>query len=179
MTKDVSSTLVTVPDTFSYLVIVENAGPGPATNVRFTDELSPDVEWSIGSGSNVCSIDGTTLSCFAPIIPDGVFEVVEIIGTVDADDCGTYDNTGTLTFEGGPESGSVSDSAPTVEVTGCSGEAPSETTPATPVEGAGAGGDGDLPDTSAGAPAPIAWSVVALALLAAASVVTLRARRRS
>ena len=145
----------------------ENAGPGPATNVSFTDELSPDVEWSIGSGSNVCSIDGTTLSCFAAVVPDGVFEVLEIIGTVDANDCGTYDNTGTVTFEGGQAPGSVSATAPTLDVTGCSGEAPSETTAATPAEGAGAGGDNDLPDTSSGAPTPMVWLATALMLFAA------------
>jgi len=185
MTKDVSSTSIIAPNTVSYLVTFENAGPGTATNVSFTDELSPDVEWSLGSGSNVCSITGTTLDCFAPTVPDGVFEVLEIIGTVDTDDCGTYDNTGTVTFEfeGSQEPGSVSDSAPTVEVTGCSDEAPSATRSATPAEGAGAGGEGngegDLPDTSAGSPAPVAWSVIALAFLAAASVLSLRARRRS
>ena len=166
MTKDVSSTSVTVPNTVSYFVTFENAGPGPATNVSFTDELSPTVEWSLGSGSEVCTIDGSTLICFAETVPDGVFEVLEIIGTVDANDCGTFDNTGTATFEGGQEPGSVSATAPTLEVTGC------------PAEGAGAGDEGDLPDTSAAAPVPIAWFAAAMALLAAAWVVTLRARRR-
>ena len=113
----------------------ENAGPGTATNVSFTDELSADVEWSLGSGSNVCSIDGTTLTCFAETVPDGVFEVLEIIGTVDDTDCGTFDNTGTVTFEGGQEPGSVSATAPTLEVTGCEGVAPDVTSPSPTADG--------------------------------------------
>ena len=148
----------------------ENAGPGPATNVSFTDELSPDVEWSIGSGSNVCSIDGTTLSCFAAVVPDGVFEVLEIIGTVDANDCGTYDNTGTVTFEGGPEPGSVSATAPTVEVTGCSDEAPAAT------DGAGAAARRPAGHVRGRSNAD-RLVCEAVMLLAAASVLTLRARR--
>ena len=65
MTKEPSSTSITAPGTVSYFVTFENAGPGTATNVSFTDELSADVEWSLGSGSNVCAIEGTTLTCFA------------------------------------------------------------------------------------------------------------------
>ena len=112
----------------------ENAGPGTATNVSFTDELSPDFEWSLGSGSNVCSIDGTTLTCFAETVPDGVFEVLEIIATVDGTDCGSFDNTGTVTFEGGPEAGSVTATAPTVEVTGLLGADAAATTMRPPAE---------------------------------------------
>lgn len=174
MTKEVSPTSITVPNTVTYIVTFENAGPGTATNVSFTDELAAGIEWSLGSGSEVCSIDGTTLTCFAETVPDGVFEVLEIIGTVDDADCGTFDNTGTVTFEGGQDPGSVSATAPTLEITGCSAPAP-----ASPDQGAGAGGEGDLPDTSMGAPAPIAWVATPLALLATASVLALRARRRS
>ena len=173
MTKEPSSTSVTAPNTLSYFVTFENAGPGAATNVSFTDELSSEVEWSLGSGSNVCSINGTTLTCFAETVPDGVFEVLEIIGTVDAADCGSYDNTGTVTFEGGQEPGSVSATAPTLEVTGCSGTAPG------PRGDAGPGGEGDggggLPDTAAEAPTAIGWFALA-AVCAAASVLLLRLR---
>jgi len=178
MTKEPSSTSISAPGTVSYFVTFENAGPGTATNVTFTDKLSADVEWSLGSGSNVCSLDGSTLTCFAPTVPDGVFEVLEIIGTVGADGCGRFDNTGTVTFEGGPAPGSVSATAPTLEVTGCSAAAPSAATVGSPAEGAGAG-EGDLPDTSAVAPAPIFWAAMALGLVAAATILTLRARRRS
>ena len=127
MTKEVSATVVTAPGTITYTVSFENAGPGTATNVTFTDELSPDFVWSLGSGSNVCSIEGTTLTCFAETVPDGVFEVLEITATIDGTSCGTFDNNATVTFEGGQEAGSVTATAPTVEVTGCPAPAPADT----------------------------------------------------
>ncbi len=170
MTKDVSSTSIAAPGTVSYIVTFENAGPGTATNVTFNDELSADVEWSLGSGSNVCSITGTTVTCFAETVPDGVFEVLEIIGTIDAADCGSYDNTGTVTFEGGQGPGSVSDTAPTLDVTGCSAPAP------VPSEGAGGGG---LPDTSTDAPILTLPIAMAAACAVAASVLNLRRRRKA
>lgn len=177
MTKDVSPTSMTVPGTASYFVTFENAGPGTATNVSFTDELSADVEWSLGSGSNVCSIDGTTLACFAETVPDGVFEVLEIIGIVDDTDCGTFDNTGTVTFEGGQAPGSVSATAPTLEVTGCEGVLPSAVTAPSPT--ATDSDEGGLPDTATVAPLPIAALAVAAAFLAATSVLILRTRQRT
>ena len=175
MSKEPSSTLITAPDTVTWFVTFENAGPGEATNVRFTDELNPDFEWSLGSGSEVCEIVGTTLTCFAETVADGVFEVLEITAVVDTTDCGTYDNTGTATFEGGQEPGSVTATAPPVEVTGCEGTpGPTATTDA----GTDAGGAG-LPDTRAlpaKSDAPIA---LLFALLVATSLALLRLRRRS
>jgi uncharacterized repeat protein (TIGR01451 family) len=171
MTKEPSSTSVTAPNTVSYFVSFENAGPGTATNVSFTDELSPNFEWSLGSGSNVCSIDGTTLTCFAATVPDGVFEVLEIIATVDGTDCGTFDNTGTVTYAGGPEAGAVTATAPTVEVTGCSAPTPDD-------DDAAAGGGG-LPDTSTAEPPPIGLIAVTATFAIAASVLTLRFRRNA
>jgi uncharacterized repeat protein (TIGR01451 family) len=177
MSKEPSSTAITAPDTATYFVTFENAGPGTATNVLFTDELNPDFDWSLGSGENVCSIEGTTLTCFAETVPDGVFEVLEIIAVVDATDCGTYDNTGTVTFEGGPEPGSVSAVAPTVEVTGCPA-APASGTPVPTVDaGTGAGGGGDLPDTRT-EPARAPHAVLVLAtILGLAVVLTAPVRR--
>jgi uncharacterized repeat protein (TIGR01451 family) len=177
MSKVPSSTLVTAPGTVSFFVTFENAGPGTATNVTFTDELSPEFEWSLGSGENVCSIESTTLTCFAETVPDGVFEVLEIIAIVDDTDCGTYDNTATVTFEGGPEPGSVTAIAPSVEITGCpaaSGApsaAPSEAASGStaPTEDAGtdvggdAGAGSELPDTRA---EPVRTPAAALSLTA-------------
>ena len=163
MTKEPSSTSMTAPGTVSYFVTFENAGPGTATNVSFIDELSADVEWSLASGSEVCDIERTTLICFADEVPDGVFEVLEIIATLDETDCGTYDNTGTVTFEGGLVPGSVSATAPTLEVTGCSAAAP----------------EGGLPDTATGTSPPVPVFLVAAATLAAASVLLLRTRKRT
>jgi uncharacterized repeat protein (TIGR01451 family) len=179
MTKEPSATAVTAPDTVTYFVTFENAGPGDADNVEFTDELNPDFEWSLGSGSNVCSIEGTTLTCFAATVADGVFEVLEITAVVDATDCGMYDNTGTVTFEGGPEPGSVSATAPTVEITGCSAApAPSSPSPTATIDtGTGAGGAGDLPDTRI-APRERETPAVPLILVVGAAGLTLLALRR-
>jgi uncharacterized repeat protein (TIGR01451 family) len=180
LTKEPSAIEVTVPGPITYIMTFENAGPGAATNVTVTDELPAGVEWSIGSGSEVCVIEGKTLTCSAENVPDGVFEVLEITGTIDATACGTMDNQGTAEFSGGPESGSITAISEPVDVTGCSGEAPSETTEPGPSGGAGGGGEGDggLPNTSAAAPPPIGLTAVAVAFAIAASVLMLRPRRR-
>jgi uncharacterized repeat protein (TIGR01451 family) len=183
LTKEPSTTEVTVPGPIVYIMTFENAGPGAATNVTVTDELPPGVEWSIGSGSEVCEIEGKTLTCFAESVPDGVFEVLEITGTISATGCGTMDNQGTADFSGGPEPGSITAISEPVEVSGCSGVAPSESTAPDPSEGAGGGGEGDgeggLPDTSTDAPTPIGLIAVAVAFAAAASVLIMRLRRRA
>ena len=191
MTKVASSTQVTAPGTVTYLVTFENAGPGTATNVTVTDELPPGPDWSIGSGSNVCSITGNTLTCFAETVPDGVFEVLEITGTVGATDCGTLNNEATVEFSGGPEPGSITAIAEPVEVTGCptSTPSPSASSSTSPGEsgvlgaggeqGAGDGDDGELPDTATSTSPPVAALALAAAFLAATSVLILRTRRRA
>ena len=119
ITKVATSTSVAVPGPLSYLVTVENVGPGDAIDVQFTDELPAGPTWSIGSGSNVCSITGNTLSCFAPVVPDGVFEVVEIFGAVDGSVCGTIDNSASIAWEGGTQRGLAIADAEQIEITGC------------------------------------------------------------
>ena len=132
----------------------------------------------------MCSISGKTLTCFAETVPDGVFEVLEITGTVDATDCGTMDNEGTVDFEGGPEPGSVTAISDPVEVSGCEGVAPSEITAPSPTEAGGAGGvgggdDGELPDTATGTSPPTAALALGAAFIVAISVLILRTRRRT
>jgi len=179
LTKEPSTTQIDVPGPIMYLMTFENAGPGAATNVTVTDELPRGVDWSIGSGSNVCSIDGTTLTCFAESVPDGVFEVLEIVGTISPTGCGTMANEGTADFGGGPEPGSITAISEPVEVTGCEGVAPSEVTAPSPTSSAAGGGGGELPDTAAGTSSP-AWAfAVATAFVVAASVMLLRTRKRA
>ena len=175
LTKEPSEATVTAPGTITYVITFENAGPGAATNVTATDELPAGPVWTIGSGSNVCSVAGSTLTCFAASVPDGVFEVLEIFGTVDTTDCGTLNNQGTVEFSGGPEPGSVTAVSQPVVVDGCSGELPAETS-ATPPADRGAGG---LPNTATLAPAPIGLLVATVAAGVVASVLATRARRRS
>ncbi len=119
ITKIATSTSVAVPGTLSYLVTVENVGPGDAIDVQFTDQLPDGPVWSIGSGSNVCSITGNTLSCFAAVVPDGVFEVIEIFGAVDGSFCGTIDNSASIAWEGGTQRGLAIADAEQIEITGC------------------------------------------------------------
>ena len=124
-----------------------------ATDVQFTDELPAGATWSIGSGSNVCSIRARTLSCFVPDVPDGVFEVVEIIGTLDGSVCGVIDNSASIAWTGGPDPGVAVADAETVEVSGCSATAPTGVANPTADTGAGGGaGGGDVPNTSMNEP---------------------------
>ena len=125
ITKVATSTSVAVPGTVAYEVLVENVGPGDATNVQFTDELPAGPTWSIGSGSRVCTItNNTLLSCSAPVVPDGVFEVIEIFGAVDGSFCGAIDNSASIAWEGGTERGVAVADAGQIEITGCSGVPP-------------------------------------------------------
>ena len=171
LTKEPSTTAVSVPGPITYTMTFENAGPGAATNVTVIDELPAGVVWSLGSGSEVCEIVGKTLTCFAESVADGVFEVLEITGTISATGCGTMDNEGTADFGGGPEPGSITAISEPVEVNGCSGVAPAESTAPVP--------SGGLPNTSTDAPRPIGLIVVAVAFAIAASVLIVRPRRRS
>jgi len=179
ITKTAMSTAVQVPGTITYEVLVENVGPGDAIDVEFTDELPSGPTWSIGSGSRVCSISGTTLSCAAPVVPDGVFEVIEIFGTVDGSFCGVIDNSASIAWEGGTARGlSIADAAQ-VEITGCSAVLPSSVENPTPSPnpttdgGAGAGGGGGVPDTRLPEPmAPLGPIAAVVATVLALGLVT-------
>ena len=173
ISKTATSTSVALPGPVTYVVTVENVGPGDATDVQFTDELPAGATWSIGSGSNVCSITGTTLSCFAPAVPDGVFEVVEIVGTLDGSVCGAMDNSAEIAWTGGPDPGVAIADAETVQVSGCSAVAP--TGAPNPTDEAGAGSD--VPDTRMATPGqPLAPIAIVVALVAAAALAALRLR---
>jgi uncharacterized repeat protein (TIGR01451 family) len=174
LTKEASATTVTAPGTILYVITFENAGPGSATNVTAVDELPPGPEWSIGSGSNVCTLDGTALTCFAASVADGVFEVLEITGTVDAADCGTLDNEGTVTFSGGHQTGSVTAAADPITITGCPTPTPTPSAPSASVlpseQESTSPGSAELPDTRAGSDAASATNrLLAIALLLATS----------
>jgi large repetitive protein len=177
ITKTPISTSVVHPDPVTYIVTAENVGPGDATDVQFTDELPAGATWSIGSGSNVCSITGTTLSCFAPAVPDGVFEVVEIVGTFDSSVCGAVDNSASIAWTGGPDPQAAVADAETVQVSGCSATAPTGAPNPTGDTGAG----GDVPDTQMAPPGPAMMRIAVFGLLLGAglfALVMLRLRPR-
>ncbi|HEX5038801.1 MAG TPA: hypothetical protein VFW95_01535 [Candidatus Limnocylindria bacterium] len=183
MTKVASSATASPPGTIVYLVTVENVGPGNATDVTLTDELPEGPTWSLGSGSNLCSISGTTLTCFAPDVPDGVFEVLQIFGAVDESFCGTLENSATITWSGGPATGSATASAGEVEVLCPPSPAPTPDQGVGPDTGGGdeggGGGGGELPDTRTDAAAPVApdWPISVATLLALAVALVADGRR--
>ena len=73
-----------------------------------------------------------------PDVPDGVFEVVEVVGTLDGSVCGLMDNSASIAWTGGPDPEVAVADAETVEVSGCSAVAPSAVP--NPSGGTGAGG---------------------------------------
>jgi uncharacterized repeat protein (TIGR01451 family) len=166
ITKTPTAISVALPGTVTYVITAENVGPGAAQDVQFTDELPAGATWTIGSGSNVCSISGSTLSCFAPDVPDGVFEVVEVFGTLDGSVC-VMDNSASISWTGGPDPGLAVADAAQVQVTGC--EATGPTAAANPTDGVGSGG---VPNTAAPSPERIPLSAVAVALLLASALAT-------
>ena len=106
------------PGRSSYLVTVENVGPGDAINVQFTDELPPARPGRSDLARMSAPSPATPSAASRRSCPDGVFEVVEIFGTVDGSDCGTIDNSASIAWEGGTQRGLAIADAAQIEITG-------------------------------------------------------------
>ena len=160
-------------------------GTGRRRERHLTDELPEGVEWSIGSGSNVCSIDGTALTCFAE---SGSGR--RLRGPRDHRHRRPTPIAGRIVTKGTADFEWRSRSRVGLRDLGDAGGhrvrtvAPSEVTAPTPTEASAGGGGGDggagwIPDTAAGSSPPTGLFTVAAAFLAAASVLLLRTRKRA
>ena len=136
-------------------------------------------------GSNVCSITGTTLTCFAESVPDGVFEVLEIDGTISRDRTAERWNNegdGRLRWRAGARIGHGhlrASGGHRVRGRRAIGDDGSKPDRMRGRRWGGGGDEGELPDTATGTSPPIAAFAVAAAFLVAASVLLLRTRRRT
>src|SRR4029079_5534316 len=91
-----------------FTVTLKNTGEGQAKGVTFTDVLPSGLAWSISPASAGWSIQGQNL-VFAPTpLNAGAATSVHVIATTDKGDCGTVDNTASVSTS---NDGSDSDSA--------------------------------------------------------------------
>ncbi len=87
---------VAVGQSLTYLVTVDNKGPGAATNVVVTDTLPAEVSFS--SVSAGCSNSGVVV-CNLGTIASGSNKSVEIVVTLDSEGSGTIANTAVVSSD--------------------------------------------------------------------------------
>ena len=93
---------VNAGDTIGFDITVSNNGDGNATGVVVTDVLPAGISWTAwdpsGDTDGVdCAIAAGTLTCTDASMAPGDSFTVHISGVTDAADCGTVDNTATVT----------------------------------------------------------------------------------
>ena len=91
---------ITAGDAIAFDITVSNGGDGTARSVTLRDELPAGVTWS--ENSTQCAIDSSgdpdVLECsFGDLAAGASTTTVRISGTVDTGECGTVDNTATVT----------------------------------------------------------------------------------
>ncbi len=92
---------VSAGDEIGFDIVVRNIGDGTATNVVVTDELPAGIDWAIDPAVAGCSISGPLdaeiLSCTRATLAAAGSFTVHVEGLTEATDCGTIDNTASVT----------------------------------------------------------------------------------
>ncbi len=88
----------------SFKIVVSNAGPGAASDVVISDTLPTGIDWAVDDTTD-CSISAGVLTCTFDTIAAGGDATVTISGETEAADCGSIENTATVTAsnEGAPQ----------------------------------------------------------------------------
>jgi uncharacterized repeat protein (TIGR01451 family) len=93
--KTADNSPITAGDTASFTITVTNDGPGTATSVTVSDTPLPaGISWNDNSAD--CSISSGALSCSFGNLTSGSVRSVVVSGATDAADCGTLNNTATV-----------------------------------------------------------------------------------
>ena len=92
---------VNAGDEIGFDIVVRNTGDGTANDVSVTDNLPAGIDWSIDPAVDGCSISGLVgaevLTCTRATLAGGASFTVHIEGVTDAADCGTVNNTASVT----------------------------------------------------------------------------------
>ena len=95
ITKTASPNPVSAGDYITYTVTVLNGGPGDVTDLQFTDELPPEVNFvsieQTGTPFNLTGI-GNTITAFTSDLPLNAFTVFTIVAQVNQNVAGTIEN---------------------------------------------------------------------------------------
>ncbi|MFL6173227.1 MAG: hypothetical protein ACJ716_10115 [Marmoricola sp.] len=107
LTKAADAAAVNAGTSIGFTVTAKNTGAGSATGALVNDPLPAGVNWTIDadgtSGPLDCTIADDTLKCTGTMSA-GTTEVVHITAPTSFLQCGTYDNTATLTATNSPQS---------------------------------------------------------------------------
>jgi uncharacterized repeat protein (TIGR01451 family) len=93
--KTTTTPEVNAGDKINFTITITNNGPGNAYDVVMTDELPAQIVWDAVTLEN-CEVSAGILNCTWDEIGPGESESVIITGTTDAADCGTVENTATV-----------------------------------------------------------------------------------
>jgi uncharacterized repeat protein (TIGR01451 family) len=104
-------------ETAAFTISVHNDGPGEAVHVVLTDNLPAGITWS--EDSDLCTIENGVLACGWKTIASGVTQSVHLTGPTTTAQCGTIQNTATITLDNEPESGVEDNSSSASIVVAC------------------------------------------------------------
>jgi uncharacterized repeat protein (TIGR01451 family) len=100
VTKVADDASISAGDTAGFTITVTNDGPGAASDVTLTDPLPAGVAWSFDqvTGGWTCGISSGTLTCGGQAfsLAEGASASVHVHGVTDAADCGSLENTATV-----------------------------------------------------------------------------------
>jgi uncharacterized repeat protein (TIGR01451 family) len=108
-----STSFVNAGSTASYTVIVKGNGPGTSNNVVLTDTLPVGLNWTVGgTDAAACApsvvTGGMTLSCSFGSLVSGATKTITLIATTSTANCGTMNDTATVTSTGDTNPGNNS-----------------------------------------------------------------------
>jgi uncharacterized repeat protein (TIGR01451 family) len=111
ITKTADAAAVNAGTAIGFTIVAKNTGAGDASGALISDPLPPGVTWSIENqtGPLTCGIAAGTLTCTGTL-GAGTTETVHITAPTAFADCGTYDNTATLTASNTPQAPTGHDS---------------------------------------------------------------------
>ena len=106
--KTADADAVNAGEQVGFTVTLKNTGEGQAKGLQFTDVLPAGLSWSISPASAGWSIANGNLVYTPTTLDAGASSSVHVVATTDKGDCGTVDNTASVSTT---NDGSDSDSA--------------------------------------------------------------------
>lgn len=104
-------------DAIGFTITVTNNGPGAAYGVALSDTLPAGITWSEDSAS--CSIASGVLTCAFGTLAAGAQASVHLSGTTTAANCGTVNNTATISGTNEPQAATTNNSSSDSVVVHC------------------------------------------------------------
>lgn len=104
-------------ETAAFTISVHNDEPGAAFNVGLTDNLPVGVAWS--EDSDLCTIANGILACGWTTIAASSTQTVHLTGATTTAQCGTIQNTATITLDNEPQTGVGDNSSSASIVVAC------------------------------------------------------------